>query len=120
MSSTTGSRPNGSCAGGSDSRIAARECGGDGLAFTVDIRAFVTGEEIDDRFFESSYFIVPAKGGERAYGLLREAIRQEKRVGIATIILREQSHLAAVEVIGNALVLTLMRYADELRSSRPS
>ncbi len=81
---------------------------------TVDIRAFVKGEEIDDRFFESSYFIVPAKGGERAYALLREAIRQEKRVGIATIILREQSHLAAVEVIGDALVLTLMRYADEL------
>jgi DNA end-binding protein Ku len=81
---------------------------------TVDIRAFVKGEEIDDRFFESSYFIVPAKGGERAYALLREAIRQEKRVGIATIILREQSHLAAVEVTGDALVLTLMRYADEL------
>jgi len=81
---------------------------------TVDIRAFVKGEEVDDRFFESSYFIVPAKGGERAYALLREAIRLEKRVGIATIILREQSHLAAVEVIGDALVLTLMRYADEL------
>lgn len=81
---------------------------------TVDIRAFVKSDEIDDRFFETSYFIVPAKGGERAYALLREAIRQEKRVGIATIILREQSHLAAVEVIGDALVLTLMRYADEL------
>ena len=81
---------------------------------TVDIRAFVKSEDIDDRFFESSYFIVPAKGGERAYALLREAIRQGKRVGIATIILREQSHLAAVEVIRDALVLTLMRYGDEL------
>jgi DNA end-binding protein Ku len=81
---------------------------------TVDIRAFVKAEEIDDRFFETSYFIVPAKGGERAYALLREAIRQEKRVGIATIILREKSHLAAVEVTGDAMVLTLMRYADEL------
>jgi DNA end-binding protein Ku len=81
---------------------------------TVDIRAFVKAEEIDDRFFETSYFIVPAKGGERAYALLREAIRQEKRVGIATIILREQAHLAAVEVTGDSLVLTLMRYGDEL------
>jgi DNA end-binding protein Ku len=80
----------------------------------VDIRAFVKSEEIDDRFFESSYFIVPAKGGERAYALLREAIRQEKRVGIATIILRDKSHLAAVEVVKDALVLTLMRYAEEL------
>jgi DNA end-binding protein Ku len=81
---------------------------------TVDIRSFVPGEDIDDRFFETSYFLVPAKGGERAYALLREAIRQEKRVGIATIILREAQHLAALEVIGNAMVLTLMRYGEEL------
>src|SRR5262249_36457807 len=92
-----------------DFRLAALEKTG-----TVDIRAFVKSEEIDDRFFETSYFIVPAKGGERAYALLREAVRQEKRVGIATIILRDKSHLAAVEVIGDALVLTLMRYAEEL------
>src|SRR5438093_9295622 len=55
---------------------------------TVDIRAFVKGVEIDDRFFESSYFIVPAKGGERAYALLREAISHVSCVGIATHVLR--------------------------------
>lgn len=81
---------------------------------TVDILNFVKPEEIDDRFFESAYFLLPSKGGERAYALLREAIRQEKRVGIATIILRDQQHLAAVEVVKDAMVLTLMRYADEL------
>ena len=43
---------------------------------TVDIRNFVKGEEIDDRFFETSYYLTPAKGGERAYALLREAIRE--------------------------------------------
>jgi len=81
---------------------------------TVDIRSFVKPDDIDDRFFESAYYLVPAKGGERAYALLREAIRETGRVGIATIVLRDAQHLAALEVAGNAMVLTLMRYAEEL------
>lgn len=43
---------------------------------------------IDDRFFETPYYLVPSKGGERAYSLLREAIRESDRVGIAKFILR--------------------------------
>ena len=81
---------------------------------TVDVRSFVKPEEIDDRFFESAYYLVPAKGGERAYALLREALRETGLVGIATIVLRDAQHLAALEVVGDALVLTLMRYAEEL------
>jgi DNA end-binding protein Ku len=81
---------------------------------TVDIIDFVKSEEIDDRYFETPYYLVPAKGGERAYALLREAIRDAGRIGIATFILREAQHLAAVEVIGDALVLSVMRFADEL------
>src|SRR5262249_27095266 len=79
-----------------------------------DIRSFVKPDEIDDRFFESAYYLVPAKGGERAYALLREALKETGLVGIATIVLRNAQHLAALEVVGNALVLTLMRYAEEL------
>jgi len=81
---------------------------------TVDIRNFVKGEDIDDRFFESSYYLTPQKGGERAYALLREAIREVGLVGIATIVLRDAQHLAALEVKGEAMVLTMMRYAEEL------
>jgi DNA end-binding protein Ku len=81
---------------------------------TVDIRSFVKGEEIDDRFFESSYFLTPGKGGEKAYALLREAMRSAGLVGVATIVLREAQHLAALEIVGDALVLTLMRYSEEL------
>ena len=81
---------------------------------TVDIRNFVKGEDIDDRFFETSYYLTPAKGGERAYALLREAIRETGLVGVATIVLREAQHLAALEVKDQAMVLTLMRYAEEL------
>ena len=81
---------------------------------TVDIRNFVKGEEIDDRFFESAYYLLPQKGGERAYALLREAIRETGLVGVATIVLRDAQHLAALEVKGDAMVLTMMRYAEEL------
>ena len=81
---------------------------------TVDILDFVKAEEIDDRFFETPYYVLPTKGGERAYALLREAIRESGRTGIAKIILRQTQHLAALEVIGDALVLTMMRFADEL------
>src|SRR3989442_16043334 len=81
---------------------------------TVDIIDFVGADEIDDRFFETPYYLVPAKGGERAYALLREAIRDSGRVGIAKFILRDAQHLAAVEAIEQTIVLTVMRFADEL------
>jgi DNA end-binding protein Ku len=81
---------------------------------TVDIIDFVKAEEIDDRFFETPYYVVPAKGGERAYALLREAIRESGRTGIAKFILRDAQHLAAVEVIEQAIVLSVLRFAEEL------
>jgi len=81
---------------------------------TVDIIDFVAADEIDDRFFETPYYLTPVKGGERAYALLREAMRETGRIGIAKFILRDAQHLAALEVIEDALVLTMMRFADEL------
>src|SRR6058998_604028 len=62
---------------------------------TVDIIDFVKADEIDDRFFETPYYLLPAKGGERAYALLREAIRHTGTVGIGKITLRTNAlHLA--------------------------
>src|SRR6476661_6253203 len=81
---------------------------------TIDIIDFVEADAIDDRFFETPYYLVPAKGGERAYALLREAIRESDRIGIAKFILRDAQHLAAIEVIDQAIVLSVMRFADEL------
>jgi DNA end-binding protein Ku len=86
---------------------------------TIDIIDFVTAESIDDRFFETPYYLVPAKGGEHAYALLREAIRESGRIGIAKFILRDAQHLAGVEVIDQALVLSVMRFADELADLKP-
>jgi DNA end-binding protein Ku len=81
---------------------------------TVDILDFVDPTEIDDRYFETPYYMTPGKGAARSYALLREAIRDSKKMGIGKIILRETQHLAAIEVIGDALVLTMMRFSDEL------
>jgi DNA end-binding protein Ku len=81
---------------------------------TIDILDFVDPDEVDERYFETPYYLVPAKGAERSYALLREAIRESRRVGVGKIILREAQHLAAVEVIDDALVLTMMRFSDEL------
>ena len=83
---------------------------------TVDILDFVDPKEIDERYFETPYYLQPGKGAARAYALLREAIRESGQVGIAKIILRDAQHLAAVEAIGDAIVLTMMRFADELAS----
>jgi DNA end-binding protein Ku len=81
---------------------------------TIDILDFVEPEQVDERYFETPYYLQPGKGADRAYALLREAIRESGRIGVAKIILRDAQHLAAVEVIDDALVLTMMRFADEL------
>ena len=81
---------------------------------TIDIIDFVDPKEVDERYFETPYYLQPAKGAERSYALLREAIRESGKLGVSKIILRDAQHLAAVEAIGDALVLTMMRFADEL------
>ncbi len=81
---------------------------------SLDILDFVSAEEIDDRFFETPYYAVPGKGGDRAYAVLRDALRDSGKTGVGKIMLREVQHLAALEAIGDALVVTLMRFSDEL------
>jgi DNA end-binding protein Ku len=81
---------------------------------TIDILDFVDPEEIDERYFETPYYLQAGKGADRSYALLREAMRESGRVGIGKMVLRDTQHLAAVEVIGDALVLTMMRFSDEL------
>jgi len=81
---------------------------------SIQIQDFVEPGAIDDRYFETPYYLLPAKGAGSAYALLREAIRKAGRVGVSKIILRETEHLCAVEAIDDALVLTMMRFEEEL------
>ena len=81
---------------------------------TIDIIDFVREDEIDPRFFETPYYLVPSKGGDKPYALLREAMRQSNVVGVGKVIIRRTQHLAGVRVVGQALVIELMRFANEL------
>lgn len=81
---------------------------------SIQIQDFVEPDAIDDRYFETPYYLLPAKGASGAYALLREAMRKAGRVGIAKIILRETEHLCAVEAIEDALVLTMLRFEEEV------
>ena len=82
---------------------------------TIEIMDFVKADEIDPRFFDTPYYLAPAKGGEKPYALLREAIKSTGTVGIGKITMRSNSlHLAGVKAVGDAIVLDLMRFADEL------
>jgi DNA end-binding protein Ku len=82
---------------------------------SIEILDFVNAEQIDPRYFETPYYMLPAKGGEKPYALLREAIRRTGMVGVGKITMRSNSHhLAGIRVVGDALVLEIMRFANEL------
>jgi DNA end-binding protein Ku len=82
---------------------------------TIDILDFVKADEVDPRYFETPYYLVPAKGGEKAYALLREAITRAGVVGIGKITMRTNTlHLAGIKPVGDAIVLEVMRFAGEL------
>jgi len=81
---------------------------------SIDIIDFVDADEIDDRYFNKPYYLTPGTGGAKAYALLREAIRKSGRVGVAKFVMRDKQYLCAIEAIGDAIVLTTMRFQEEL------
>ncbi len=80
----------------------------------VEMMDFVKSDEIDPRYFDTPYYILPQKGGEKPYALLREALQNTDMVGIGKLTLRQKEHLVAVRPIGDALVLEIMRFEAEL------
>lgn len=83
----------------------------------IEIEAFVEETAIDDIYFESPYFIEPAKGGEKAYALLQQTLVKTGKAGISRFVLRTQEHLAVVRPRENYLLLQQLRFAEEIRSS---
>jgi len=81
---------------------------------TVDIQDFVDQEEIDSMFFYKPYYLEPQKGGDKAYALLRDALKGTNKVGIAKVVIKTRQYLAGVKPENGALVLELMHFADEL------
>src|SRR5919106_829719 len=81
---------------------------------TVDIKDFVEQEEIDPIFFYKPYYLESQKGGDKAYALLRDALEESKKVGIAKVVIKTRQYLAGVKPEDGALVLELMHFAEEL------
>jgi DNA end-binding protein Ku len=81
---------------------------------TVDIQDFVEQDEIDPMFFYKPYYLEPQKGGDKAYALLRDALKDTNKVGIAKVVIKTRQYLAGVKPEDGALVLELMHFADEL------
>jgi DNA end-binding protein Ku len=84
------------------------------LAKTIHILEFVNEDEIDPVYFDKPYYLEPQKGGERAYALMREALAQSRRVGIAKVVMKTKEHLAAIKAVDNMITLNTMRFAHEI------
>jgi DNA end-binding protein Ku len=83
----------------------------------VDIQDFVDQKEIDPVFFYKPYYLEPQKGGDKAYALLRDALKDTNKVGIAKVVIKTRQYLAGVKPEDGVLALELMHFADELAKS---
>jgi DNA end-binding protein Ku len=88
-----------------------------GKSETIEISDFVDLDRIDPVHFRQTYYLAPrGKGADRAYALLRQAMHETGKVGIATLILRDKEHLVAVRPGEDVLILETMYFADEIRT----
>jgi DNA end-binding protein Ku len=86
---------------------------------TIEIVAFANEDEIDSIYFEKPYYTAPDKNAVRAYVLLREALKETKKVAIAKFVLRTKENLAILKPEGDALILEQIRFQSEIRERDP-
>jgi Ku protein len=86
---------------------------------TLDIEKFVPVDEIDRRYFDRPYYIVPdGKAGEEAFAVIRDAMKDKGRAALAKIVLTNRQHIMAIEPMGKILLGTLLRYDYEVRDEK--
>lgn len=85
---------------------------------TIDIEEFIEEKEVADVLFKKPYFLEPQKEGGKSYNLLRNALKKTKKLGVATFVMRQKEHLSLVGVYNEALVLHVIRFADEIRNPK--
>lgn len=84
---------------------------------TIDIEDFVLLDEIDLLFFEKPYYLVPKKGAEKSYTLLKQALGKTKKVAIAKIVMHTKQRLCCIMVRDQFLILEILRYAHEVKET---
>jgi DNA end-binding protein Ku len=86
---------------------------------TIDIDTFVPEEEIDKRYYERPYYIVPnAESGEEAFAVIRDAMEDKGKVALARIVFANREHIMAIEPWGKGMLGTTLRYDYEVRDER--
>ncbi len=83
---------------------------------TIEIVEFIDMEDVDSIYYDHPYYLVPAKGGEKAYRLLVEVMRRTKKAGLAKFVLGEREYLVAVKSTEGALSLITLHYREEILS----
>ena len=81
---------------------------------TIDLEAFVDRCDIDPIYYEKPYYVAPGKKAEKAYSLLHAALQKTSKVGIARVVIRTRQYLAALLPEKTSLMLTLMRFDEEV------
>ncbi len=84
----------------------------------IEVVEFVPSDQVDPISFERSYYLEPEKGGVKAYVLLRQTLERTERTAIVQFSLRDKTHLGALRVHGDALVLQALLWGDELREAK--
>jgi DNA end-binding protein Ku len=82
----------------------------------IDLRVFVPAEQIDPKYFDRAYFLVPSGGSTKAYRLLAKVMEETGRAGIATFVMRAREYLVAILAENGILRAETLRFADELRT----
>lgn len=87
---------------------------------TLDLSQFIDAGEIDPRYFEKPYYIVPAdEQAAEGYLVIREALAEMKKMGVGQITMSGREHIVAVGPVERGLVMEVLRYAGEVRSPNP-
>jgi len=84
---------------------------------TIEIETFVDANEVPFVYLEKPYYLAPINRGEKVYALLREALKKSNKVGIAKVVIATKQHLAVLIPCGPALILNLLRWGGEIRST---
>ena len=80
----------------------------------IDVQEFVPLEQVDPVYFDRTYYLGAGKGGEKGYQLLRQAMAQTGRVGVAKYTMRGKQHLVLLRPVGEGFHLHTLYYADEI------
>lgn len=81
---------------------------------TIDISSFTESADIPPIYYQTPYYLLPGKGGEKVYALLAEALQSSRKVAIATFVMRGRQHLCVVAPAAGSLMLITLRFAEEI------